>query len=258
MIETSMESLTRIAQILDDAANHSKPVQQVSTEAQFDLGQAYQIQALSIDRRIRRGEQICGYKLGFTSKAKMEQMGVHELIWGRLTDAMEINNEKLDITNFIHPRAEPEIAFRLSKDLDRSIMDSEWREYVDAICVAIEIIDSRYENFKFSLEDVVADNCSSSAFKLGEWKSPDVELGNLSMRMEINNVLVQSGNSSAILGHPVNALLEASRIFEREGIKVKKGEFLLAGAATPAVHIHKGNAVKVHCEFLNNVGFNVI
>ena len=124
-----------------------------------------------MEERYTRGDNFVGLKLGFTSYAKMEQMGVHDMIWGRLTNDMWIQNgDEVMLDKFIHPRAEPEIAFKLKKALDREISLEEIPDYIESCCAAIEIIDSRYKNFKFSLEDVIADNCSSSGFVLGEWQ----------------------------------------------------------------------------------------
>src|SRR5690625_2117536 len=101
--------LQEIANTLDEAAKNTDTVEQISEKNKFNLEQAYAIQRLSIENRKKRGEKVVGYKLGFTSYAKMEQMGVHDLIWGILTDDMKINfGETVDLNRWIHPRAEPE------------------------------------------------------------------------------------------------------------------------------------------------------
>ncbi|MEL6803835.1 MAG: 4-oxalocrotonate decarboxylase, partial [Bacteroidota bacterium] len=116
------QSKAEIAATLDAAAKEHTAIQQLALQDHFSLAEAYDIQAMSIDRRIDRGEVITGYKLGFTSKAKMEQMGVHEIIWGRLTDAMAIDNGgQMNSEQFIHPRVEPEIAFLVKRDIDREL-----------------------------------------------------------------------------------------------------------------------------------------
>ena len=113
-------NLIDIAKTLDQAAASAQATQQVSTTTSFSEADAYEIQRLSLEERYVRGEKFVGLKLGFTSFAKMEQMGVHDMIWGRLTDAMWYKSgDDLPLEKFIHPRAEPEIAFLLKKDLDR-------------------------------------------------------------------------------------------------------------------------------------------
>jgi len=250
--------LTNIAQTIDDAARHANAVAQLSITNEFNLDNAYTIQKLSIDRRLERGEKLVGYKLGFTSKAKMEQMGVHEVIWGRLTDAMHIENGgQLDFSKFIHPRAEPEIAFRVSKKIDAELTMDNVGEYFDGVAAAIEIIDSRYEQFKFSLEDVIADNCSSSAFVIGEWFDPKTAVNNLSIAFNINDSLRQEGNTNAILGNPIESLIEMSKMSLKYGAPIEVGSVILAGAATSAEYIKIGDHIEAIFQTLGSVKLTV-
>ncbi len=252
------QDFIELSMILDDAAKNAAPIPQLSERAELSLGDAYKIQEASICLRMQRGEVLSGIKLGFTSKAKMEQMGVHDLIWGRLTDKMEIENHGyLDNKKFIHPRAEPEVAYLLKKDVDQNVTIDNVFEYVSNVAAAIEIIDSRYKNFKFSLEDVIADNCSSSAYVLGEWKDFSIDASNLEIKMMVNNQLVQSANSKAILGNPLNSLLAAFRLAKQYNVDLKKNMVILAGAATPAVYVHKNDVVAVEVAQLGTVTLKV-
>jgi len=245
--------------MLDHAAKTVHPVKQVSTSINFNLNQAYAIQKASIDLRFNRGESLVGLKMGFTSKAKMEQMGVHDLIWGRLTDQMQLISEaKIQLNHYIHPRAEPEIAFRMGEDINRELSIEQLKEKVDSIAVAIEIIDSRYEDFKFSLEDVIADNCSSTGFVIGDWHSRETPIESLPIQLIINDEVVQSGSSAAILGDPWNSLQAATRLAALYGQPIARGSIILAGAATPAVFLNVGDRVEAHVDLLGKVGFDVI
>lgn len=245
-----------IAKILDHAAKNAKAVPQMAVANNITLANAYVIQRQSIALREQRGEKITGYKMGFTSKAKMEQMGVHDLIWGILTDTMAIEeNETVYLERWIHPRAEPEIAFRVSKDIDKQISLEELPKYVDAMASAIEIIDSRYENFKFSLEDVVADNCSSTGYVIGAWQNLHAEIKNLKMDLLINQEVVESASSAAILENPLQSVVELSRLASEAGITLKKGQIILAGAATAARLIEKNKTIAVRIENLGEINF---
>jgi 2-oxo-3-hexenedioate decarboxylase len=134
---------------------------QLSAQQPFDLATAYRIQQAGIRLRQQRGERVVGLKLGFTSRAKMIQMGVDALIWGELTDAMQLSDGgRLDLAKLIHPRVEPEIAFITAIDIDRPLSLAEAGLALAGVAPALEIIDSRYRDFRFSLQDVVADNCS--------------------------------------------------------------------------------------------------
>lgn len=248
-----------IAKLLDQAAKHAQAVPQMAAKTKMSLEEAYNIQRLSIQLRVDRGEKITGYKLGFTSKAKMEQMGVHDLIWGILTDDMELRQgETVSLNRWIHPRAEPEIAFRVSKDINRELSLEELPEYLDAMAPALEIIDSRYENFKFSLEDVVADNCSSTGYVVGNWQPLSTTISNLKMDLIINTAIVESASSAAILENPLQSVVELSRLASQAGLTVKKGHIILAGAATAAKFLSQNQTVEAKVESLGNVTFKTI
>lgn len=223
------------AELLDNAAKRAIAVAQLSEKSTFTIDEAYEIQRMSINRRLARGEKLVGLKMGFTSVAKMEQMGVHDMIWGRLTDAMWLNNGgELPLQSFIHPRAEPEICFRIYRNIDRELSIEECFDVVDGMAAAIEIIDSRYKNFKFSLSDVIADNCSSAAFIVGDWIKPSPNIDNLPITMSFSGETVASGNSRDILGNPWLSLQAATRLAFQYRQPIHAGSIILAGAATNA------------------------
>jgi len=235
-----------IACKLDKAAACATSIDQISLQQAITLPQAYDIQKISIEQRLARGEQLVGYKMGFTSRAKMLQMGVDDLIWGRLTDAMVIEqDETIDLSKYVHPRAEPEIAFRLKSPLSGKVTKAQALEAVEAIAPAIEVIDSRYQNFKFSLEDVVADNCSSSGFIVGQWQANDSNLDNLAIDLRVDDEVVASGSSNDILDHPLNSLVEAARCIGEAGEELKAGHIILAGAATAAFALAPNQTISV-------------
>jgi 2-oxo-3-hexenedioate decarboxylase len=206
--------------------------------AGVSLENAYAIQHALFARRLARGERIDGSKLGFTSEAKMKQMGVSEIIVGQLTDAMRIeDNGSVDLSAFIHPRIEPEIAFRLAQDVDCNDPAVDIETCVDAIAPALEIIDSRYRDFRFNLADVVADNSSAAGFVVGEWRLLDgqiAELPDLTVELAQDDNVLERGRTSDILGHPVHALRALVAIARRHEFALSKGMVILAGAATAA------------------------
>lgn len=248
-----------IAETLDKAAFEARAVDQISLKNAINLKDAYKVQFASMRRRFDRGERMTGVKLGFTSRAKMEQMGVHDMIFGILTDAMEIaDGAYLDIKRFIHPRVEPEICFMTKKKIDRPINIMESPSYIESVGMALEVIDSRYKNFKFSLEDVVADNCSSAAYILGRPHSFKTDVSNLGMVMSFNDESVRIGSSAAILGHPIRSIEAASRLaYEYEQV-IPAGSIILAGAATSAEFLKPGISVSAVVENLGGIRFKVI
>jgi 2-oxo-3-hexenedioate decarboxylase len=247
-----------LAITLDNAAKTAKAVTQISTFQTVTLTDAYTIQAISIAQRYERGEKLVGLKLGFTSKAKMEQMGVHDMIWGRLTDKMKYQNgDDLPKSKFIHPRAEPEIAFLIKADITEELTLETAPNFIESVAGAIEIIDSRYENFKFSLEDVIADNCSSAGFVIGSWLSPNTNLSDLKIDLKVDGKIVATGSSDAILGNPWESVVAAARLSLQYNEPLKKGMILLAGAATSAVFVQIGQTVEAEIEGLGNVKLQV-
>jgi len=253
-----MKNVKELAQKVDDAAYNVTPIQQLSLKNKFNEQEAYAIQTESLARRYSRGEKYIGIKMGFTSVAKMKQMGVHDMIWGRLTDTMLLERgAKLNLKRFIHPRAEPEICFWVKKTINRALKMKEVKSYVHGVAAAIEIIDSRYEKFKFSLEDVIADNCSSAGLVMGDWYHPDTPIGDLKMELVINNKVVQEGNSAAILDDPWKSFLAATRLANQYGEPIPAGSYIMAGAATSAVYLKPGQRVEARVERLGNVGFRV-
>ena len=208
--------ITTLARRIDKAARDATAIEQLSkSNAAFSLADAYSIQAASIAERLKRGEARSGVKMGFTSRAKAAQMGVFDLIFGRLTTGMFVaDGGTLSLTDYVHPRVEPEIAYLLKSPMAWPVSPAEAMTHVEAVAPALEIIDSRYRDFKFSLEDVVADNCSSSGYVVGPWQPPETDAANLGMLLEFNGRAVQIGSSAAILGHPARAL--ADRVMPSE------------------------------------------
>ena len=251
-----MSEITEIAARLDDAARFATATPQLADP--LTLENAYQVQAASIARRYDRGEKRVGIKMGFTSRAKMAQMGIDEMIWGRLTDQMLIDDgSDIDLTAYVHPRVEPEIAFILSAPLAGRITSAAALAAVGGIAPALEIIDSRYKDFKFSLTDVIADNSSSSSFVVGPWSDPSTDITNLGMVLEINGELVQIGSSAAILGNPVRSLVAAARLAESAGEPLQKGDVVMAGGATAAEQLAPGQHVRLVVQKLGRVEFRV-
>lgn len=249
-----MTLLAGLAQRLDDAERARKPIAQLSRDLPLTLDDAYAVQRALIDRRLARGERPIGVKLGFTSRAKMQQMGVSDLIWGRLTDGMLLENGgQLSLASYIHPRAEPEVAFMLGSPLAGNVTVDQALAAVTAVAPALEIIDSRYADFKFNLADVVADNCSSAGLVIGPWRAPPAALDNLGVLLEIDGRVVQVGSSAAILGSPLRALASAARLAAAAGLVLEAGWIVMAGAATAAEPMHGSRHARVTIEQLGTV-----
>ncbi len=251
-----MNDLAAIAEHLHQAAMDAKPVPQLETELSTD--EAYEVQRLSIDKRIASGDAHLGIKMGLTSKAKMEQVGVSEMSWGRLTDGMLVEDGGvLSRSRHIHPRAEPEIAFRLKRPLEGKVTTLEAYAAIESVAGAVEIIDSRYKDFKFRFSDSVADNASSASLVIGNWHKPDVDFANLGISLEVDGEPVEIGSSAAILGHPIRSLIAAARLMAQRGASLKPGDIVLSGGATAAHPLSVGAYVRARFEALGQTSFHV-
>ncbi|ASK34694.1 4-oxalocrotonate decarboxylase [Alcanivorax sp. N3-2A] len=253
-----MTRIDDIATRLDEAAFSARAVAQIDPDGELPLADAYEIQRRSVARRLARGERPVGIKMGFTSRAKMIQMGVDDVIWGRLTSGMQVDDGgTLDLSRFIHPRVEPELAFVLKRPLSGHVSPAQALAAVEAVAPALEIIDSRYQDFKFSLSDVIADNASSSGFVVGPWADPRTDLANLGMVMSFDGVDQELGSSAALLGHPLRALAAAARVAGEAEEPLPAGAIVMAGAATSAQWLRPGIHVQLEVERLGRVGFHV-
>lgn len=242
------EDEAAMAGALDAAARDVQPIPKLTDSADLDVDAAYRVQRAAIGLRQARGEALAGVKMGFTSRAKMVQMGVHDVIWGLLTDAMLVESS-VDTGRLIHPRIEPEIAYLIGRPV-RSPADVD--AAVAGVAVGFEVLDSRYRDFSFTLPDVVADNASAAGYGVGPWRSPR-EVANVGMLMEIDGRTVQTGSSAAILGDPMRSLRAAARLAGRAGITLEPGWVVLAGAATAAVPLPEGAHVRVTASGLGSV-----
>ena len=254
-----MDQLERYAETLDSAALEARATPQLThSDPDLSVADAYRIQKLSVDRRLARGERRIGVKMGLTSRAKMQQVGVDEVAWGRLTDAMLIEEgAALSRAKYVHPRVEPEIAFLMKAPLAGKVTGAAALVAVEAIAPAMEIIDSRFENFKFALEDVVADNTSSSGLVIGSWHDPRIDFSNLGVILEIDGRVIEVGSTAAILGHPLRSLVAAARLVAQAGEEIAAGDIVMAGGITAAPNLAPGQTVRTTIQRLGSVMFHV-
>lgn len=248
-----------IIEYLYAAERDAKEVIKVTDEySDLTIEEAYVIQEGLLARKMdENGTKTVGVKLGLTSKAKQEMMGVNQAIYGYLhNDMLALEWEPIHFSELIHPKVEPEIAFLLAEDLQGGNITAE--EVIKAtkyVAPALEVIDSRYKDFRFTLVDVVADNCSSAKFVVGsKWVSPnDIDLGNIGMVMSKNGQVEQSGSSAAVLGHPAAAIAWAVNELAALGKGLKKGDIVLSGAMSEAIEFKAGDSIIAQFDGLGSV-----
>ncbi len=253
--------MKKIAEQLYAAEQNRKCVKRfTAAQPDFSLAQGYQVQRELLALHQAQGAKLVGRKMGMTSRPKMQQMGIHSPIHGFLTSRMQVpEGGFFSLGRGIHPKVEPEIAFLLDRELAGRPSLPEVFRAVGGVMAALEIIDSRYENFEFQLPDVVADNCSSSGFVLGPLhaKGQISDLANLGMVLEQNGKPMQFGSSAAILGNPLRSLTDLVHLLDAEGTSLPAGAVVLAGGATAAIPLAVGQWIRVQVQELGSVEFRV-
>ena len=227
---------------------------------ELDLDTGYQIQDLNLGARLDRGETLIGVKLGLTSRAKQIRMGVDVPFVAWLTDAMILPvGDPVPQSRLIHPRVEPEIVFLMGERLQGpGVSCARAMSAVASVWGGAEIIDSRYQAFRFTAGDVAADNASSAAFVTGPVGAPPSQL-DLSLEavlVEVDGVVVDSATGAAVQGHPGEALALAANDLARRGHAIEAGWIVLTGGMTDAVYAPPGVSVAMHFTHLGSVFLN--
>ena len=222
-----------------------------------DLETAYAVQDETLRRRLARGEQQVGVKLGLTNRTKQQRMGASSPLTAWLTDAMVLpSGADLPRDQLTHPVAEPEIVFVLGARLaGPGVTAATALAAVSAVFCGMEIMGSRYHDFPFALPDVVADNASSGFFMTGPVASPPsgVNLALEACLLEVNGQVVDSATGAAVYGHPAEALAWAANDLGRRGHTLEPGWIVLTGGMTDAVACDAGTIVAAHFTTLGSL-----
>lgn len=223
------------------------------------LENAYTVADLTTQARLAEpGRRIVGKKVGLTSRAVQQQLGVDQPDFGVLFDDMEfLHGDVIPSERLLQPKIEAEIAFVVGRDLPAGTPS--WSEFLAAISYAlpaIEIVDSAIADWKIKLEDTVADNASSGLYVLGE---QPVALGTLAlesvgMEMSVNGQTVSLGSGAACLGHPLRAAFWLTRTLGVRGHPLRAGEVILSGALGPMAPVRSGDLVLARIGALGSVG----
>ena len=248
----------RVAEVLLDAEATATARGSIEAEwSDLDLGVAYAAQDEALSRRQERGERIVGVKLGLTSRAKQIQMGVDSPSVAWLTDAMALPaGAPVPRARLIHPRAEPEIVFVMRDRLaGPGVTAAAALAAVDRVYAGIEVIDSRYAGFRFTLADAVADNNSSGVYVTGPVgvRPEDLDLSLEAVLLEVDGQIVDSATGAAVQGHPAEALAFAANTLADRGHAIEAGWTVLTGGMTDAVAIAPGSRVAAHFTHLGSI-----
>ncbi|HEY0939874.1 MAG TPA: 2-keto-4-pentenoate hydratase [Steroidobacter sp.] len=224
---------------------------------QLTLAEAYAVQQLNIEHRLQGGERIVGHKIGLTAKAMQQLFGVNEPDYGHLLDTMVHDAARpLDLSELIDPQIEVEPAFVLAKPLrGPNVTLADVLDATDYLCVSLEVIDSRIENWRIKLQDTVADNGSSARVVLGsaQVKAQGLLLDDLITELEVDGKLVETSNTREILGHPANGIAWLANAIAPYGGSLQAGHVVLPGSCTKAYRLRGHRKVTARIAGLGEV-----
>lgn len=235
-------SLAALADSLHTAEQNLHPIPPLTDRiAGLSLNDAYRIQQMNIERRIASGEILVGHKIGLTARAMQEKFGVSEPDYGQLLESMMHPGQKpLDMSSLIDPQIEIEPAFVLGRQLTGpNVTIEDVLAATDYVVVCFEVIDSRIIDWQIQLPDTVADNGSSARVILGPEKIDpyDLDLKDMETVLEVDGVIVETGNTGDILGHPATAIAWLANTIHEYGVVLEAGHVVLPGTCTACYRI---------------------
>lgn len=250
--------IIKLALHLNEAFSQKESMRPVITEyPSLTVSEAYDVQLYNIKQQLNEGHTITGKKIGLTSGAMQELIGVDEPDYGHLLDTMEVyqSDPVISMNNVLQPRVEGELAFILKSDLrGPGVTTEDVLAATDKIVAAIEVIDSRVANWNISLRDTIADNGSSAFYTLGENEMliSDLNLLDVEMTLVKNGFVINQGKGCDVLGNPAYSVAWLVNKLSEFNIYIKAGEIILSGAFSEAVDAVAGD--KFTCRFSNSLG----
>tara|TARA_R110002096_G_scaffold194791_17_gene377273 strand:+ start:5248 stop:6042 length:795 start_codon:yes stop_codon:yes gene_type:complete len=257
-VSLDKETIGKIATYLEEAELNAYEVTKITDDyPDITWDEALDVQWEIRRRKEARGNKTIGMKMGLTSIAKMRQMGVETPCYGFLSDYFSCpDGAAIKMSELIHPKVEAEIAFVTNKELSGpgchigNVLSA-----TDFVIPAVEIIDSRYKDFKFDVLSVIADNSSSSRFVTGgrSRNVDELDLKTLGVVMEKNGEVVELAAGAAVVGHPAASVAMLVNLLAERGEVLPAGSFVMTGGMTAAVAVEAGDCVTVRYQDLGSI-----
>lgn len=255
--------ISELAEHLENCELNAKDTLKITDQyPSMDWDDAYAIQNEIKRRKIARGHKIIGLKAGLTSHAKMKQMGVTEPVFGFMADYYAVpDGGECKVSELVHPKVEPEIAFVTKAPLKGpgchigAVLAA-----TDFVMPGIEIIDSRYRDFKFDLKSVIADNTSAARFVVGGMPTAveGIDLRTVGIVLEKNGSPVAFGAGAAVLGHPAAAIAMLANHLGAQGEEIPAGTLILSGGITEAVAVSPGDNVTLRVQGMGSTNIRFV
>lgn len=221
----------------------------IARDPTLTIDDAYAISLDFLKRRVAQGERVVGKKIGVTSKAVQDMLGVRQPDFGFLTDWMQVEGDiDVDEKALIAPRAEAEIAFILKAPLTGpGVTAADVIAATESIAPCFEIVDSRIRDWKISIVDTVADNASCGVFVLGEARADprDHDLPALHVTVTKNGARLSEGRGSAVQGDPAQAVAWLANTLGALGVTLDAGDMILSGSLVPLEPAVKGDVFEM-------------
>lgn len=258
MSVTDQKQAQRLADHLAQAEVKRKGVEPLTELVDsLSIQEAYEVQLVTIGRKLELGKKIVGKKIGLTSLAMQQLLGVDQPDYGHLLDDMVVENgNKITFDRVLQPKVEGEIAFVLKKDLvGPNVTEDDVLDATDYVLPALEIVDSRVADWKIKLQDTIADNASSGLYVLGGKPIPvdQIDLPQVGMVLYKNGEIINSGIGAAALGNPATCVAWLANKLSEFGITLKAGEVILSGALSAAISAEPGDFFQARFAHLGEV-----
>ncbi|MEU8759866.1 fumarylacetoacetate hydrolase family protein [Streptomyces sp. NPDC048659] len=241
-------SLAALAGELADASCRRAPVLPLADRFPgLTLEDAYRIQRLNVERRVSVGGRVAGHKIGLTSLAMQQQMDIHEPDSGFiLADMIAPSGSRVNVGEFMAPRIETEIAFRIGRDLNGPADLRAVRTAVAEVFLAFEVLDTCFTDWNITLVDSIADNAACAGVITGA-PVPVDDIGDIAaehITVGVNGTTVAAGEGRDILGDPFKALVWLTHHLPLLGTTLRAGDIILAGSVHAAIPLVPGMDIR--------------
>ncbi len=258
MSQESIANIEEAARRLRDAAKTGilcAPVRELIGETNQEV--AYKVQSINNKLKLSNGAKVIGKKIGLTSFVVQKQLGVNQPDFGLLLTGMQIlNGGEVPWNECMQPKAEAEIAFVMATGVeDENATEQDILDATEYVCVSLELVGSRIENWDIRITDTIADNAAAAHFVLGDKmvEPHGFDFTGCTMRMTKNGEVCSEGRGEACLGSPVKAVLWLAKTMVKMGTPLVAGDIVLSGALGPMVNASQGDKFETEVEGLGKV-----
>jgi len=261
-VSLDAKTIALLADRVQHAQDHTHTLTKLTDDyPALTVDDGYDVVDELIRRWEARGDRVVGRKAGLTSKAKMQQMGVHVPGFGVLMASYaRPENSAIEMDTLLHPKVEAEIAFVMKDELSGDVSIEQVIAATDYVIPAVEVIDSRYEKFKFDLPSVIADNSSSARYVAGgRPRDPrELDLRTIGVVIERNGEIQAMGASAAVLNHPAQAIVMLVKHLSNRGQTLPAGSYVMTGGITEAIAVQRGDNIVARFQDMGSVSFRFV